>query len=157
MKHNIILLTACMALMATSCSTIKESTSTSMVVESGVYQYPTVADLDVKEKVEKQIVWDFIPFNIGQPSLENRKQNLQAEIIKENNADVLLEPQVVYTKKPYGQRTLTITGYPASFKDFRKASDKDLEALKVVVPAPQMKVYNVAQPWYKRWFKKKNK
>ena len=55
MKHNIILLTACMALMATSCSTIKESTSTSMVVESGVYQYPTVADLDVKEKVEKQL------------------------------------------------------------------------------------------------------
>lgn len=156
MKRNLILSLACMALIATSCSTVKKSTSTSMDVKSGVYQYPTVADLDVKPKVEKQIVWDFIPFNIGQPTLENRKQNLKAEIIKENNADVLLEPQMVYTKKPYGQRTLTITGYPASFKDFRKATDQDLKALEAIVPAPKMKVYNVAQPWYKRWFSKKD-
>lgn len=157
MKRNFILLLAGMALLATSCSTVRKSTSTSMAVESGVYQYPTVADLDVKPKVEKQIVWNFVPFNLGQPSLENRKQNLKADIIKENGADVLLEPQIVYTKKPYGERTLTITGYPATFKDFRKATEADLKALEVVIPAPQMKVYNVSQPWYKRWFKKKNK
>lgn len=157
MKRNFILLLAGMALLATSCSTVRKSTSTSMAVESGVYQYPTVADLDVKPKVEKQIVWNFVPFNLGQPSLENRKQNLKADIIKENGADVLLEPQIVYTKKPYGERTLTITGYPATFKDFRKATEADLKALEIVIPAPQMKVYNVSQPWYKRWFKKKNK
>lgn len=157
MKRNTILLLAGIALLATSCSTVKKSTSTSMMVESGVYQYPTVADLDVKAKAEKQIRWEFMPFNLGQPSLENRIQNLKADIIKENNADVLLEPQMVYTKKPYGERTLTITGYPATFKNFRKATDQDLKALEIVVPAPEMKVYNVAQPWYKRLFKKKNK
>lgn len=65
MKRNTILLLAGMALLATSCSTIKKSTSTSMTVESGVYQYPTVADLDVKAKAEKQIRWEFMPFNLG--------------------------------------------------------------------------------------------
>ncbi len=157
MKRQIILMLACMGLIATSCSTVKQSTSTSMAVESGVYQYPTVADLDVKAKVEKTVVWNFKPFNLGEPTLENRKQNLKADIIKENGADVLLEPQMVYTKKPFGERTLTISGYPATFKNFRKADDNDLKALEVVIPAPEMKVYNVSQPWYKRWFKKKNK
>ena len=50
MKLNIILLFTCVTILFTSCSTMKKSTSTTMTVESGIYQYPTVADLDVKQK-----------------------------------------------------------------------------------------------------------
>lgn len=48
MKLNIILLFTCVTILFTSCSTMKKSISTTMTVESGIYQYPTVADLDVK-------------------------------------------------------------------------------------------------------------
>lgn len=157
MKLNIILLFTCLTILFTSCSTMKKSTSTTMTVESGIYQYPTVADLDVKQKVEKQITWNFVPFNFGQPPLELRKSNLVADIIKENKADVLLEPQVTFTKKSFGERTLTITGFPASFKNFRKANQEDLKALEIIIPAPKMEVYNVTQPWHKKFFSKKKK
>ena len=136
MKLNIILLFTCVTILFTSCSTMKKSTSTTMTVESGIYQYPTVADLDVKQKVEKQITWNFVPFNFGQPPLELRKSNLVADIIKENKADVLLEPQVTFTKK---------------------ANQEDLKALEIIIPAPKMEVYNVTQPWHKKFFSKKKK
>ena len=146
---------ACIVLLA-SCSTLKKSTSTSLNVASGVQQYPTVVDLKVNNKIEKQLAWGFVPFNIGQPTLDNRKENLVADAVKENNADILLEPQMTYTKKSFGQRTLTLTGYPATFKDFRKATKEDLEALRSVAPfSSETKIYQVSKiPWYKRIFRK---
>lgn len=158
MKRNIILLLTSVAIVLTSCSTMKKSTSTTLNVESGIYQYPTVADLEVKEKVETKITWNYVPFNIGQPPLDLRKNNLIADIIKENNADVLLEPQITFTKRPFSRRSLTITGFPATFKNFRKADKEDLKALEVVIPAHKAKVYNVAQPLHKKIFHfRKNK
>ena len=80
-----------------------------------------------------------------------RKTNLQAEVIKAAGADVLLESQFVFTKRSFGERTLTVTGYPAKFKNFRKATPEDIEALSKVLPAQQQKVYKVSRPWYKFW------
>ncbi len=158
MKRSIILLFTSIAIILTSCSTMKKSTSTTLNVESGIYQYPTVADLEVKQKIETKITWNYVPFNIGQPPLDLRKNNLIADLIKENNADVLLEPQVTFTKRPFSTRSLTITGFPATFKNFRKASKEDLKALEVVLPAYKTKVYNIAQPPHKKFFQfRKNK
>lgn len=154
MKLNRLFLGACVLVSMSACTTMRQSTSTTLGIDSNVYQYPTVADLDVHEKVETTVTWGFVPFNWGQPPLQQRKDNLTADIVKNNGADVLLEPQIVYTKQPYGTRTLTITGYPASFKNFRKATSEDLEALKVVTPAQETKVHRVSMPWYKRIFKK---
>lgn len=153
MKQTVFLLMACMALLLSSCSTMRKSTATSMAVESGVYQYPTVADLEVKDKVTRQVSWRFRVIKCGQPSLEVRRANLVADLLKEAGADVLLEPQVTFVKHPFGDRVLTVTGFPAVFKNFRKATAQDLEALKVVVPPSERKVYNVSAPWYKRFFK----
>ncbi len=154
MKAKYLFIGACVMTMFSACTTIRKSTSTTLAIDSGVMQYPTVADLDVHEKVETTISWGFVPFNWGQPPLQQRQDNLTADIIKSKGADVLLEPQVVYTKEPYGARTLTITGYPATFKNFRKATSEDLEALKVVTPPHEKKVYRVSQPWYKKIFDK---
>jgi hypothetical protein len=70
-----------------------------------------------------------------------------AHVLKEANADVLLEPQYTYTKVPFVQRTLTVTGFPATFKDFRKATAADLEALKIIYASPKSKpsIYNVSK------------
>ncbi|MBO5466068.1 MAG: hypothetical protein IKB96_07810 [Prevotella sp.] len=154
MKMKFMFVGLCSIALLSACTTMRESTSTVLAVDSSVKQYPTVADLDVHEKVETTITWSFVPFNWGQPPLHQRQKNLTADIIKSRGADVLLEPQIVYTKQSYGMRTLTITGYPATFKNFRKATKDDLEALKVVAPPNEKKIYNVSQPWYKKIFNK---
>lgn len=153
MKTKYFFIGLCTMALMSACTTTRRSTSTTLSINSSVKQYPTVADLDVYEKVETTVSWGFVPFNWGQPPLQQRQENLIADVIKSKNADVLLEPQVVYAKQPYGMRTLTIIGYPASFKNFRKATSEDLEALKVVTPPHERKVYTVSQPWYKRILK----
>ena len=82
MKQKVVFLFVCIMILFSSCSVMKKSTSTSINVNSGVYQYPTVADLNVKQKIEKVVTWNFVLFNWGQPSLELRKSNMIADIIK---------------------------------------------------------------------------
>jgi len=149
MKRILYLSFVLTALLA-SCTTVRKTAATADV-RAEVLQYPTVADLDVLPKVEQTVTWNFVPFNWGQPPLGVRKTNLQAEVIKNAGADVLLEPQFIFTKRSFGERTLTVTGYPAKFKDFRKATPEDIEALSKVLPPAERKVHKVSRPWYKFW------
>lgn len=145
MKKSILLL-ACAAALA-SCTVTQKTAVTAPVTDVSVRQYPTVADLEVKpQKVERTETWPFVPFNWGQPSVKVRKGNMVADLLAENGADVLLEPQTVFTKRFLGPRKLTVTGYAATFSNFRKATKEDLEALDMAVPAHEKTVYNVAQP-----------
>lgn len=129
-----------------SCMVTQKMAVTAPVEDIGVHQYPTVADLDVKpQKVSKTEEWNFVPFNIGQPSLDNRKSNMIAEMLDANGGDVLLEPHTVYTKEMFGKRSLTISGFVASFDNFRKASDEDLKALEIGYKNSETPVYNVAK------------
>lgn len=142
---NYILMFACITLLA-SCKVTQKTAVTAPVEDIGVHQYPTVADLKVKpQKVSKTEEWNFVPFNIGQPTLNIRKGNMIAEMVNENGGDILLEPQTQYTKKLFGKRTLTISGFVASFENFRKASDEDLKALKIGYKESAKPVYNVAR------------
>lgn len=151
MRKYLLLCSAVVIACLSSCTTVRKTASTA-TVDARVCQYPTVADLDVKGKIEKTVEWNFVPCNFGQPPLEVRKQNTIAEIVRENGADVLLEPQVSFTKVSFGKRTLVITGYPAAFKSFRKATAADLEALRAVTPGCEASsgVRRVSQPWYRR-------
>ncbi len=144
MKRVINLLLVCVAIvLLPACSAKKAMTSSTMNVNSSVIQYPTVADLEIKPKVEKTMTWQF--YQIGKLSV--RKGNLVAEMVKENDADILLEPQVSFTKTILGPRTLTITGYPAKFKNFRKATESDLKALNAVAPeCHDVEIYNMTKP-----------
>ncbi len=130
--------------MLSSCTTITK-TATSADVQTGIYQYPTVADLDVKDKSETSMTWSFRPCHIGEPSLALAKGNLMAQTLKDLDADVMLEPQFIYTRTSYGERRLVLTGFPAKFRNFRKATAADLEALKSGVPANERKTYNVSR------------
>lgn len=142
---NYILMFACITLLA-SCKVTQKTAVTAPVEDIGVHQYPTVADLKVKpEKVSKTEEWNFVPFNIGQPTLNIRKGNMIAEMVNENGGDILLEPQMQYNKRLFGKRTLTISGFVASFDNFRKASDEDLKALAIGYKECAKPVYNVAR------------
>lgn len=132
MKYSYIILSI-ICLSVSSCRTLKKATSTTQNIEVNVKQYPTVVDLNVaQEKVEKTITWEYSLFQFCQPSYNDRRDNLIADIVKENGADVLLEVQSTYKKVPFGQRSLTITGYPATYKNFRKAGKEDLRALEIM-------------------------
>lgn len=155
MKASVLVVLFCAAAF-TSCTTVEKSSRT-LSVETSVAQYPTVADLSVQVRTSKTVEWKHAFFNWGLPPLEVRKGSLVAEVLKETNADVLLEPQFAYAKNFLGKCTLTVTGYPASFSHFRRATPEDLEALREDCPAHKRRVYNVAQPWKKLIWKQYKK
>lgn len=133
MKKNIIALWVTTVAMATSCTTVT-NTSSVADVQPEVVQRPTVADLDVDPKrVEGHQEWKWSFFHrFTQPSLKLRKQNLVADMLRERDADVLVEPQETYTQKLFGKRTLYITGYPARLKNFHTATHEELRDLGLV-------------------------
>ncbi len=141
MKKIFLLPAICSALLLSSCTTVYKTADTADV-KNHVNTYPEVADLDVQAKVTKTMTWSFRPFYLGEPKKSTAKGNLISDVLKENNADVLLEPQFHFEKTQYGQRTLTVSGYPATYKNFRKATDADLNAIKVCTDSNEKKQYN---------------
>jgi len=118
------------AALATSCSTISH-TSQTVGVDSNVYNL-TVADMDVdKQKVSTTVDWKWTP--LSTVSIETQKENAAAELMKQTKADVVVEPQ--YTVKRRGLfrgGSVTITGYPARYSNFRTMSKEDAEKIAVL-------------------------
>lgn len=125
-----------------SCTTVKK-TSYIAEVQTAVVQYPTVTELEVMEQATATVEWGWNPFK--RMSLETRKGNLVANLLKAKGADVLLEEQFVFESDGFGGGTLTVTGYPAKFKGFRKATEADLDALRAANPG----IYNVSKSRHK--------
>lgn len=116
-------------LLITSCTTVTKTASTEEVCNK-ITSYPEVVDLDIQTKMEHRMTWTFKPFHIGEPKLSTAKGNLISEALAATKADVLLEPQFSFTKTAYGERVLVVTGFPATYKNFRKATPADIEAIK---------------------------
>lgn len=129
--------------MMSSCS-VTQSSYTTTKIDAGVRQHPTVADLDVRPKTEKTVTWNFLLFNYGRDNLNTRKDNLISDILRENDADILLEPQATFIRKSFGKRSLTVTGYPASLENFRKASPQEVEQLADTIPLFEKRLYDIA-------------
>lgn len=115
----------------TSCSSYTK-TSTTATVDASAYAL-TVADVDVKTtRVTRTASWDFNPFS--RESIENRRSGLIAEVVAEENCDILIDPE--YTIKRtflgLGGGSVTVSGYPAKFINFHKPTPPELEAIKVV-------------------------
>lgn len=62
------------------------------------------------------------------------KVRVNAELCAEQGCDVLVQPQYVHEKRKSGKHVLTVTGFPAYYKNFRTATSADLEALKAADP-----------------------
>lgn len=86
------------------------------------------AELVISEiSVSKTKTWLIGLFN--RTELEQRKINLVNELCREVGADVLVDPQFSYTKKPLGGGKLTVRGYPAKYTSFRTLSDEEIDSL----------------------------
>lgn len=117
----------CAAITITSCQTVQQ-TATTTDIKAKVMQVPTVADLVVQpQRVEASQDWNW-KF-LGGDCIAQRKKHLVYDIVKSAKADVLIEPHVNLTKKTFGKRSLTISGYPATYKNFRKATKEDMEVI----------------------------
>lgn len=115
-----------------SCDALKTGTAKSMdVIGPGVIQMPVVADLDVRStKVSHTITYT----TTNKPASSNAKSDVIRELLKRENADVLIEPTFESVKS--GSRTeLTVYGFPATYVNFRPIQQEDVELLEV---APQL-------------------
>lgn len=127
----------CAAITITGCNTL-DQTATTVAVDGKVLQNPTVADLEVQPgRVQRTETWRFRLIPWGEPSLAQRKKNLIHDMVDSAKADVFVQPLMKYTRKFFGPRTLTVSGYTAKFKNFRQPTEKDLEALRVVNGVPE--------------------
>ncbi|MDO5395691.1 MAG: hypothetical protein Q4F07_06985 [Bacteroidales bacterium] len=124
------LLVAATAIALTSCTTVSHTAKTEDV-ETHVYNL-TVADMDVsKDKVSKTTSWNWTP--LSTVSVEAQKEKATAELLQEKKADVLVEPQ--YTVKRRGLfrgGEVTVTGYPATYRNFRPMTKDDAEAIATI-------------------------
>lgn len=112
--------------MLASCSTVQTGTSKTMdIIGPGVIHKPVIVDLDIRpDKVSKTVTFT------NMESLETAKNNVVRELLKEKNADVLVEPTFESTTTR-GATELTVYGWPANYKNFRQIEEKDIKLLEV--------------------------
>lgn len=110
-------------LVVTSCGVAKTNTAkTKDVNGSGVTHLPVLADLDVRQtKVTGTYTAMLKPPMV---TAESIKQEAIALALAKVNGDILIEP--FYKMESTGkQHTVTVTGYPATYKNFRMMEEKD--------------------------------
>lgn len=130
-RHLTTLLCLCISLICgvqTSFSQENKAKKQSNVVniETTITAVST-ADLDIAdERVSKSATWtmNFLTRN----TLEQRKANLIVELCRQAGADVLVDPQFTFKKRMFGGGKLTVSGYPAKYKNFRTMTDSEIDA-----------------------------
>ncbi|GAB4281663.1 MAG: hypothetical protein Kow0068_06180 [Marinilabiliales bacterium] len=106
-----------------SCSVMKTSTSKALdIYGAGVIQIPVVVDLEVSEK---KVTGSSEGYS---SNIESIKQDAIADALKSSNADVLVEPKFE-TETSGGITKATVTGFPATYKNFRSLKEEDIKLL----------------------------
>lgn len=86
------------------------------------------ADLEIDEaRVEKSTFW--ITKILSSSDIELRKTNLITELCRQVGADTLIDPQFIFKKRILGGGKLTVSGYPARYKNFRTMSQTEIDSL----------------------------
>ncbi|MGE4346043.1 MAG: hypothetical protein AB7D46_01380 [Flavobacteriaceae bacterium] len=115
-----------------SCSTPQTSTRTTKsldIIGAGIIHKPVIAELDVKPGR----VWHSKVFKNSELNLygsENAKNSVMGELLKANNADVLVEP-IYETSSSGSKTTIAVSGFLATYKSFKNIEEKDIKLLEV--------------------------
>jgi hypothetical protein len=127
MKKSIYLPAGALFLALNGCVPVQKSatTKTTDIYGAGVLHMPVVVDLDVSQTKSTGSA-----NAVNATFLEAAKQEAIAQILQNSKADVLVEPS--YQTVSHGAAiTVVVTGYPAFYKDFRKAKAEDIPLLQV--------------------------
>ncbi|MCH5335748.1 MAG: hypothetical protein J1D86_08130 [Alistipes sp.] len=123
MKKLLFVLMAALAM--TSCSTVKKTATIHNVkprLEAAV-----LTDLDVSNQ---KITYTYIPTNkVRRGGAANCINTAIHEALLVNGGDVLIETQTATVEHSWTRKikSVTVTGYPAKYKNFRPADDKTLK------------------------------
>jgi hypothetical protein len=112
-----------------SCSSTKYSYSSIKTVDvgsSGIIQKPLVVDLDVKA----QKVSGNASTSNSNLTEEEVKRIALADALQKANADILVEPRYEVNIED-GNMRVSVTGWPANYKNFRNVTNEDLPLLKI--------------------------
>lgn len=123
----------------TSCSSMKSTTNTAKTLNiygSGVIQNPVIVDLDVKQTKVSAITTGKLGSNI-----EALKAEAVSIAVKNAAADVLVEPTYTIVSNR-GTSRVTVTGFPATYKNFRDIKLEDVPLIKAGILQPA----KVAEP-----------
>lgn len=127
-----------------SCSTRTTNTSKTLnIYGSGVIQKPVIVDLDVKPNKVTASVKGKQGSNI-----EILKAEAVSMAVKNAQADVLVEPTYTIVSNR-GSHTVTVSGFPATYKNFRDITLEDVPLIKVGI----LQTARVVEPttiWKKR-------
>lgn len=131
MKKNLFYFVCLVAaVVVTSCSTSKV-VSTARILDP--ITNPIYADLDIKA----QKVTGVFNYECKKNAPINEKEmraNAVYSALKESNADVLVAPMYQINTKIMGKKyvTVTVTGYPATYKNFRPIDPVEFASLETV-------------------------
>ena len=112
-----------------SSPTYRSTTSKRLDVDgTGIIQAPLVVDLDVKEQKTQGSA------SGADGSVEALKEQAVADATRKSHADMLVEPS--YDINSHGGTTLVeVSGWPATYKNFRPLKESDLPLLQFHLPA----------------------
>lgn len=141
------------SLLLISCSaSMRTNTSKGTDIQNfGVIQKLVIADLDVKETKITGSATSILTTSITKQSLQDVKNMALADALKKANADILIEP--IFDIAMAGNKiAVSVTGYPATYKNFRPITEDDLRLLQIVktktdnctdLPQPRRKKLNI--------------
>ena len=87
--------------------------------DSGIYHTPVIADLEVQQSKITGTA------SGRQSEFEQLKVLATENALSKTNADVLVEPRYSWEIAGYDKMTMQVTGYPATYKNFRSISELD--------------------------------
>ena len=126
-KFRRLFFVLCASVFVVSCSsTAKYSTAKTIDIKPTVIQKPTVADIQVNEKK----VTGTHSGKITTTSLETIQNEAVASALKSVNADILVEPRFDTTIDG-SVTTVVVSGFPATYKNFRTMKDEDISLMKI--------------------------
>lgn len=124
MRINILPLIL-VGILITGCATSHKTTSskTMGIYGAGVIQHPIIAEMHVSQRK----VSGYASTNRG-GSMSSIRNNAVADALEGTGADILVEP-VFETTREGNRLTATVTGYPASYVNFRSITHDDIPLL----------------------------
>jgi hypothetical protein len=110
---------------------VSNSSKTMPVISPNIFTTPVVADLKISDKkVSAQTTGIAATPKKIRSVTANLKIDAVADEIKKNDCDVLVEP--VYTVVSEGSSiSVTVTGYPAKYSNFRNYTPADSNSVKL--------------------------
>ncbi len=110
----------------TSCKTVIKSHTADYdlmyISKQGILQKPLITDLEVGNKRVT------ISQSYSNISLTEAKENIMGEFIKQQTCDLIVQPYFTSNSTATDTKTtitITLTGYPASYKNIRNFESKD--------------------------------